>query len=154
MSKVWAMVLSEAKKKEGRFCCAYGCSNNPAPKKGGLCHKHYKRKRRASDPIGVRYNDLVQSTKRRGKRVYFSLGEFRVWCQRNRYLSKGRRGQAATLDRRCNAHDYYLWNLRIISNRANASKGNRFSGDHFTREHHFGIIPKEFQAEGAESLPF
>lgn len=148
------MVLSPSKKKAGVFCCAYGCHNKPADRKGGLCHKHYKRKRRANDPIGVRYNDLVGSCKRRGKTLHFTLEEFRAWCKLNNYMSKGRRGQVATLDRRCNAHDYYLWNMRIISNRANASKGGGFSGDHFTHEHHFGIVPKEFTAEGADSLPF
>lgn len=147
------MVLSSSKKAAGVYCCAYGCKNEPAPKKGGLCHKHYKRKRRKNDPVGVRYNDLVQSAKRRGKGVYFSLEEFRSWCKRTRYMSKGNRGQAATLDRLCNAHDYHLWNLQILSNRANAKKGGGFSGAVFTREHHFGVDPENWEAAG-EDLPF
>lgn len=121
------MVLSANKKAAGLYCCAYGCHEKPASRKGGLCHKHYKRKRRKNDPIGVRYNDLVQSVKTRNYRVYFSLEEFRDWCAKNRYMSKGNRGQTATLDRRCNVHGYHLWNLQILSNRANARKGNRFN---------------------------
>lgn len=147
------MVLSQSKKAAGLYCCVFRCDEKPVKKKGGLCHKHYKRKRRKNDPIGVRYNDLVQSAKRRGKKVYFSLKEFREWCSLNRYMSKGNRGQAATLDRRCNAHDYYLWNIRIISNRANAKKGNRFNGAIFTRENHFGTSPENWEAAG-DDLPF
>lgn len=147
------MVLSDAKKKAGIFCCAYGCANKPIAKKGGLCHKHYKRKRRKIDPIGVRYNDLVQSAKRRGKGVYFTLYEFRQWCEYTRYMSKGNRGYSATLDRRCNAHDYHLWNLQIKSNIFNASKGSGFNGAVFTREHHFGIEPENWEAS-EEDLPF
>lgn len=147
------MVLSQAKKDAGVYCCAYGCKEKPVPKKGGLCHKHYARRRRKLDPIGVRYNDIVQNAKRRGKGVYFNLDEFRAWCKRTRYLTKGNRGYSATLDRRCNAHDYYLWNMRIISNRANASKGAGFSGAIFTREHHFGTSPENWEAAG-DDLPF
>jgi hypothetical protein len=147
------MVLSQAKKAEGVHCCAYGCKEPPQKKKGGLCHKHYKRKRRKIDPIGVRYNDIVHNAKKRNKTVYFSLDEFRAWCVRTRYMSKGNRGYSATLDRRCNAHGYHLWNLRIISNRANATKGAGFSGAVFTKENHFGKDPKDWEAAG-EDLPF
>jgi len=147
------MVLSKIKKSLGVYCCAYGCMNEPAQKKGGLRHKHYKRKRREKDPVGVRYNDLVQSTKRRGYRVYFTIKEFRDWSKRNKYLTKGNRGQNATLDRRCNIHGYYLWNLQIITNRANARNGDRFNGNDFTRENHFGQDPKNWEAAG-DDLPF
>lgn len=134
------MVLSQTKKAEGVYCCAHGCKEKPVAKKGGLCHKHYKRKLRESDPILVRYMDLKQSCKRRGYKVYFSLKEFRFWCSFTGYLKKGRRGLAATIDRRCNLHGYCLWNMQILSNRANASKGASHSGAVFTRKHHF---PKE-----------
>lgn len=147
------MVLSSIKKEAGIYCCAYACNETPQKKKGGLCHKHYKRKRRKIDPIGVRYNDLRQSTKRRGKVIHFTLEEFRKWCKRTRYLSKGNRGQAATLDRRCNAHGYYLWNMQILSNRRNASKGKGFNGDVFTRENHFGSRPEDWEAAG-DDIPF
>ncbi|MCK4500615.1 hypothetical protein KAU11_08955 [Candidatus Babeliales bacterium] len=147
------MVLSSLKKAAGLFCCAYGCKEEPADRKGGLCHKHYKRKRRKNDPIGVRYNDLAQSVKKRGKLVYFSLSEFREWCKRTGYLKKGYRGFSATLDRRCNAHDYHLWNLQIKTNRANARKGSGFSGAIFTKAHHFGIAPDDWEAADGD-LPF
>lgn len=147
------MVLSSSKKSAGLYCCAYACKEKPQKKKGGLCHKHYKRKRRKLDPIGVRYNDIAQSVKVRGYKVHFTLEEFRAWCKRTRYMSKGIRGYSATLDRLCNAHDYYLWNLRIVSNRVNAKKGDGFSGAIFTREHHFGIKPEDWEAAG-QDLPF
>lgn len=147
------MVLSQIKKRQGVYCCAYGCKEPPQKKKGGLCHKHYKRNLREKDPILVRYMDLKESCKRRGYKVYFSLKEFRFWCSFTGYLKKGRRGLSATIDRRCNIHGYYLWNMQLMSNRMNASKGNRHSGNNFTREHHFAKdIP--FDEYPDEEVPF
>jgi len=124
--------ISNAKKEEGRYCCAYACRNAPVRKKGGLCHKHYARKLRHKDPIQVRYNQLRSSARQRGREVRFTLEEFRQWCHRHGYLTiKGNRGYNATLDRRCNTQDYYLWNLQLMSHRSNASKGNRTNGDNF-----------------------
>jgi len=125
------MVLSEKKKKEGRFCCAYGCKNSPHPKKAGLCHKHYARKLREEKPIQVRYSQAKQKAAARNIEFTITLEWFRKFCARTGYLSKGYRGQRATLDRRCNVHGYHPWNIQILSNRANASKGNRFAGDEF-----------------------
>lgn len=151
------MVLSEIKKKEGRFCCAYVCVELPVAKKGGLCHKHYKIKLRENDPILVRYMDLKQSCKRRGYKVYFTVKAFRKWCAFTGYLSKGRRGQNATIDRRYNFHGYHIWNMQLLSNRANAKKGTSHSGAIFTREHHY---PKEIpfdeypDPENTDEIPF
>lgn len=119
-----------AKKIEGRYCCAYGCREKPNPRKAGLCHKHYARKLRAEDPVQVRYNQLVQNAKRRGWGVFFSLNKFRQWCQENGYIvKKGRRGFSATLDRIDPRIGYYIWNLQILTNRANASKGTTIPED-------------------------
>lgn len=118
------MKISEAKKKRGVKCCAYHCDENPAPKKGGLCHKHFARRRRESDPVGVRYNQLVQNAKKRGWRVLFSIDKFRQWCEETGYiLQKGRRGFSATIDRIDPRIDYHIGNIQILTNRANASKG-------------------------------
>ena len=125
------MVISEKKKKEGKYCAAYGCKNEPCAKKGGLCHKHYARKLREKDPIQVRYSQAKQKAASRGIDFTITLEWFRGFCARTGYLSKGYRGQSATLDRRCNIHGYHAWNIQILSNRANASKGNRFRGDEF-----------------------
>lgn len=133
------MVLSQIKKDAGIFCCAYSCNNKPVKKLGGLCHKHYRRKRRALDPVYCRYNAFKGNAKKRGVGFFVTLEEFRAWCNFTGYIvTKGKRGQNATIDRRCNAHGYYIWNMQLLSNRHNARKGNRFSGDIFTREHHFG----------------
>lgn len=137
------MELSKNKKNAGVFCCAYACSNKPVKKKGGLCHKHYTRKRRKLDPVATRYGQMVGNAKKRGLNICFDLNEFRDWCLRTGYLKKGVRGFAASIDRRCNLHDYHLWNMQIITSRANAKKGNRFSGNKFTREHHFGSKSSE-----------
>lgn len=148
------MELSPIKKAAGIYCCAYACKNKPVPKKGGLCHKHYTRKRRELDPVGTRYGQMKGKAKQRGIGFYFTLEEFRKWCKAKGYLKKGVRGFSATIDRRCNLHGYYLWNMQIMTSRANASKGDRFSGDNFTREHHFGQDPKDWEAAGVERLPF
>jgi hypothetical protein len=130
------MKISEAKKKAGVQCCAYACDNKPVPKKGGLCDKHYARKLRQKDPVGVRYTQFKVNAKKRGfvgfERFSVTLEQFRKFCFDNGYIIiKGRRGQNATIDRRCNIHGYHIWNMCILSNRANASKGNRFSGENF-----------------------
>lgn len=115
---------SERKKKAGRYCCAYACSNEPVQKKGGLCHKHYRRKRRATDPVGVRYQDFKKNALDRGKEFRITLNEFRAWCNETGYIiQKGRRGQSATVDRIRNSEGYHLGNLQLLTNRANASKG-------------------------------
>lgn len=126
------MVVSPIKKKQGQYCCAYGCRNKPAEKKGGLCHKHYERKRREIDPVATRYKQFKGNAKKRGIGFFITLEQFRRFCDRTGYIKqKGRRGFAATLDRRCNFHGYYIWNLQILTLRANASKGNRHAGDNF-----------------------
>ena len=124
------MMISQRKKDEGIYCCAYACTNTPAPKKGGLCSKHYARKRKNIDPVYDRYNKFIYKSKRRGLANSVTLEEFRAFCKRTGYIiNKGYRGQSATIDRRCNAHGYHIWNMQILTNRANASKGNRTRDD-------------------------
>lgn len=126
------MVLSQNKKEAGRFCCANGCQNKPVAKLGGLCYKHYQRKRRKEDPVGVRYTQFKTNARNRNVENSVTLEEFRRFCEKNQYIvKKGRRGQNATIDRLCNVHGYHIWNMGIKTNRANASKGARFRGDDF-----------------------
>lgn len=126
------MKLSENKKKEGKYCCAYACRNEPVARKGGLCHKHYARKIRDKDPVYARYNQFCSKAASRGIENTITLDEFRAFCKRTGYIvNKGYRGQIATLDRMCNAHGYHIWNIQLMSNRANARKGNRTNGDNF-----------------------
>lgn len=126
------MRISEAKKQKGVYCCAHGCSDKPHEKKGGLCHKHYARKIREQDPVYARYNQFCGNARKRKIENSVTLEEFRKFCIDNDYIvKKGRRGQNATIDRRCNVHGYHIWNMTILTNRQNASKGNRFRGDEF-----------------------
>ncbi len=126
------MKIIESKKIKGVYCCVHGCSNDPIYRKGGMCHKHYARKIREKDPVQSRYNQMRSKAKSRGLRIMFTLEEFRLWCVRNRYIVvKGNRGMRCTIDRRCNAQDYYLWNMQILTLRANSSKSNRFKGNNF-----------------------
>lgn len=150
------MELSKAKKVSGRYCCAYACRNEPVKRKGGLCHKHYRRKRRKLDPVYCRYNGFKGKAKKRGIGFYVTLEQFRRFCQRTGYIvTKGKRGQNATIDRLCNAHGYHIWNMGLKTNRANASKGNRFSGNCFTRDHHFPEpIPLDQYETAGDDLPF
>ena len=124
------MKISEEKKKKGRYCCAYACGNDPVAKLGGLCHKHYRRKRRELDPVYCRYNNFKTNALRRGKEFTITLDEFRKFCDRTGYIvKKGRRGKAATVDRRCNAHGYHIWNIQLLTLFQNASKGAGMSSD-------------------------
>lgn len=129
--------ISSAKKLAGVKCCAYGCNSKPVYKKGNLCHKHYRRKLRASDPVQIRYADFCYKARSRGKENTITLEEFRNFCERTGYIiTKGKRGQNATLDRRCNVHGYHIWNLQLLTNRQNASKGASHAGDNFDGKHH------------------
>lgn len=126
------MKISETKKELGRNCCAYACKNKPVKKLGGLCYKHYRRKRRENDPVGVRFNQFKGNATKRKKEFTITLEDFRKFCQRTGYLiTKGKRGQNATIDRRCNVHGYHIWNIQLLTNSQNASKGAGFRGDDF-----------------------
>jgi hypothetical protein len=127
------MKISLAKKWAGLYCCAYGCSNEPDDRKGGLCHKHYARKIKERDPVYVRYNHFIAKAKSRGVVNTVTLEEFRRFCQATGYIiTKGKRGQNATIDRRCNHQGYHIWNMTLLTNRQNAKKGNKHRGDDFT----------------------
>ena len=120
------MKISERKKKEGDYCCAYRCKSEPISKKGGLCHKHYARKLKERDPVYARFNQFKSKSKSRGIENTITLEEFRDFCERTGYiLKKGYRGKSATIDRIDNSKGYHIDNIQIISFRANASKGNR-----------------------------
>jgi len=125
MNKKVPFNISLAKKKQGKSCCAYGCNNEPVYKKGGLCHKHYKRKRRALDPVGVRYNMFKTNALKRNKDFEISLEEFRNFCKETGYIiNKGYRGFAATIDRIDNSKGYSMDNIQIMSMMANINKYN------------------------------
>jgi len=124
--------ISQAKKDKGIHCCAYACTNEPIARKGGLCHKHYARKRREESLVTVSYNQFRQNAKKRGKEFSVTMIQFKAFCMRTGYLiEKGKRGKNATIDRRCNLHRYHIWNLQLMSNSQNDRKGDRFSGNGF-----------------------
>jgi hypothetical protein len=115
---------SEAKKKAGSFCCAYNCSNKPSDKKGGLCHKHFARKRREEDPVGARFTQFRINAKNRNKHFDITLQQFRDFCKKTGYcIEKGKRGQNATIDRKINSIGYTIENIQLLTNKQNASKG-------------------------------
>lgn len=125
--------ISESKKQKGEQCCAYACTNKPEKRKGGLCPKHYARKIKAIDPVQARYNQFRGNARKRGKEVTITLEEFRKFCDRTGYIiEKGKRGKRATIDRRCNAHGYHIWNIQLMTLSANSSKGASFSGENYS----------------------
>ena len=122
--------ISHAKKVQGIFCCAYGCTNKPIKKKGGLCHKHYARKLRHIDPVQVRYNQMRSKAKQRGLKVLFNLSKFRDWCEQKGYIVvKGCRGRNMTIDRIDNNQNYTIENIQLLTHRQNASKGQKSMQD-------------------------
>lgn len=126
------MVLSKNKKEAGLYCCAYACKNKPVKRLGGLCFKHYRKKRRLKDPVGERYAQFKSKAKYRGIANTITLEEFRHFAKQTGYIHvKGRRGKNATIDRLCNVHGYHIWNIDLKTNVQNARKGNRNNGDKF-----------------------
>ena len=117
------MKIIESKKQLGLQCCVYKCKNKPDKRKGGLCHKHYRRKRNELDPVYIRYENFKHNALRRGKEFTITVEEFRNFCIKNNYIiSKGRRGRRCTIDRLCNVHGYHIWNIGIKTLIANIKK--------------------------------
>jgi hypothetical protein len=121
--------ISEAKKTEGVYCCAYACRSKPCAKKRGLCHKHYAIHRHIQDPVYDRYVNFRGNAKQRpwkggiGIPFTITLPEFREWCEQNGYIIKrGYRGKNTTIDRVINTEGYHIWNIQLLKNIANIRK--------------------------------
>lgn len=115
--------ISPAKKKQGRYCCAYACNGKPISKLGGLCYTHYRKKRRAVDKIAERYAQWLSKCRQRKISNDVTLEQFREFCQRTGYLiTKGKRGQNATIDRVRNWEGYTIDNMQLLTGRANTRK--------------------------------
>lgn len=128
--------ISETKKKEGVYCCAYGCKSNPIYKKNGMCHKHYARYRKMIDPVYDRYFNFKYNALRRCKDFTVTLEQFRQYCKDNNYIiQKGNRGRAMTVDRKDNRFGYHIWNLQPMSGRANTKKYHEV-------DKHLDLIPE------------
>ena len=76
---------------------------------------------------------MKQKAKQRGIDFSLTLEEFFILCRNTGYLEKYNRGQNMTIDRRCNFQGYHFFNLQVLSNRKNASKGNSHKGSVFTK---------------------
>lgn len=114
---------SELKKTQGVYCCAYACTNDPVPKKGGLCHKHYARKLRETDPVYMRYNQFKCSATQRVKDFSITLEQFRKFCNDTGYIvKKGMRGLNARIDRININEGYHIDNIQILSVSENSIK--------------------------------
>jgi len=115
--------ISEAKKTEGRYCCAYHCKSKPCSRKRGLCHKHYAIHRRQTDPVYDRYVNFRGNAKKRSVSFNVSLEEFRGFCNDTGYIvKKGYRGKNCTIDRIRNWEGYYIGNMQLLKNMANIRK--------------------------------
>lgn len=127
------MKISQIKKKQGKYCCAYHCRNEPIKKKGGLCHKHYARLIKERDPVYARWRNFKSKNRQRAKQfperahcfeVKISLQEFREFCQRTGYIIvKGRRGYNATIERPDPTMGYSKNNMELLKHRENSAKG-------------------------------
>ncbi len=115
--------ISECKKLHGQYCCAVSCSNAPVASKGGLCHKHYHRKRKIQDPVYDRFVNFRGNAIRRGKEFTITLEQFREFCAKTGYILKKRmRGKLATIDRIDNSQGYHIDNIQILTMKANLAK--------------------------------
>ena len=148
------MTESDRKKKEGVYCCAYGCDKKPQPKKGMLCHKHYRDKVNARDPVAIRYNEFKHNAKKRGKENTVTLEQFRAFCDETGYIiEKGKRGKKATLDRTKNYLGYSIYNIQLLTNRQNIHK--YWNEDRFEERPEGFEIPEGYEPPNMdEDLPF
>lgn len=142
--------VSESKKSEGVYCCAYHCTIKPQQKKRGLCHTHYARLRRIKDPVYDRFVNFRGNAAKRpwngGVGIPFSitLEEFRGFCQKTGYIiQKGKRGRNCTVDRIKNWEGYHIWNIQLKTDAANVRKYH----DH---DKHFTELPETDE----DYLPF
>ena len=120
--------ISLTKKAEGKYCCAYGCRGKPIKKKGGLCHKHYARKRRILAPIETRYFQAKSKAKQRNIDFTITLNQFIWFCNKTGYLiDKYKRGLNASIDRRCSYQGYHIWNIQLLTMIQNRKKSNKVS---------------------------
>lgn len=116
-------VTSDKKKKAGIHCCAYGCTSKPVARKGGLFHKHYRRKRNFVDPVYTRFENFKSNAVGRNIVFTITLQEFRDFCQRTGYIiKKGRRGRAYSVDRINNKFGYHIWNIQLLTMTQNIYK--------------------------------
>jgi len=121
--KALKFVVSDIKKEQGIHCCAYGCKSKPSAKKRGLCHKHYRIHRRIVDPVYDRFFNFRGNAKKRNIEFSITLQEFRDFCKRTGYIvNKGMRGRNCTVDRIGNIYGYYIWNIQLLTNKANIEK--------------------------------
>lgn len=117
------MKISDIKKAKGVHCCAHGCKKQPVPRKGGLCHSHYRKKRKEIDPVYDRYNSFKSKAIQRGKPFEVTLEEFRKFCQETGYIvTKYCRGKNASIDRQDNSKGYSIDNMELMSLRDNIKK--------------------------------
>jgi len=115
--------ISETKKLNAVYCCAYGCKSKPCAKKRGLCHKHYHVHRRIVDPVYDRFANFRQKALSRKKEFTITLEEFRGFCTETGYIVvKGHRGFKYTVDRIDNAEGYHIWNIQLLSMGENIKK--------------------------------
>lgn len=100
---------------KGHRCQAHGCGNDRLPGRR-LCSRHKRMRRRASDPIGYRYDKLRQNAVRRGKAFRLTRAEFEAWALEYGYLTpEGKRNPAMTIDRIDPTRGYELGNLQVLT---------------------------------------
>ena len=122
--------ISEQKKKEGDFCCAYSCKSKPNYKKKGLCHKHYAVYRRQKDPVYDRFVNFKGNALRRKKSFEITLEEFRDFCKDTGYIiRKGMRGKNCTVDRINNNLGYFIDNIQLLTIWKNIEKYHTIDKD-------------------------
>jgi hypothetical protein len=119
----------DPKKPKPGLCAVRFCRKTKA-KKDSLCPCCRKRRQKITDPVRYTFNALKNNAKRRGKEFSISLEYFKGFCIETGYIeSKGRRFDSMTIDRIDSRRGYVEGNIRVLSNSANASKGNNDNND-------------------------
>lgn len=94
--------------------------------RGNYCYKCEKAKWRAANPMRAAFQNLRNNSKRRGKEFTLTFEQFSAFCYKTKYLAgRGRALDNYTIDRIDNSKGYTAENIRVMTNKENASKGKK-----------------------------
>lgn len=120
------LTRGQLKKLRRGLCISRRCNNPGVYKKGGLCHKHYRRKDMERNPLSYLFQRLKYHAKERGVPFSFTIESFQEWLKSNpEYLSKrGRTKRKLHIDRidREDPRGYHPENVQLLTCTENVRK--------------------------------
>jgi hypothetical protein len=119
------------RKKAAGICIFWGCKT-AAGKKKLYCPKHHHREQQRTNLLGALFSRVKNRAGCRGHEWQITPKEWRAWCTDGEgakwIAERGRRADAASLDRKDNNGPYSISNLRVIPYGANSAKHTKPDG--------------------------